>query len=124
MRLLKIGRSRGFGEEIQDIASLHAQGGDGGQDARNKGRACFALGAKTAFAPKHRAAQGTLRQVIGRFDVIHGNKGPQCVLRFEEVVASLSGLRMLESSAFQQELVDSGTATPACSLAASQFRQR
>ena len=35
MRLLRIGSSTGFREEIQDIASLHAQGGDGGQDARN-----------------------------------------------------------------------------------------
>ena len=108
MRLLRIGSSTGFREEIQDIASLHAQGGDGGQDARNKGRASFTLGAKTAFAPKHGAAQGTLRQIIGRFDVVHGNKSPQCVLHFEEVVASLPGLRMVEFSAFQQELVDFG----------------
>ena len=49
--------STGFGEKIQDVPLLHAQGSDGGQDARNKERVRGALDAKTVVAPMHCAAQ-------------------------------------------------------------------
>lgn len=94
--------STSLGEKVQDIALLQAQGGDGGQDASNKERAMLALGAKTASTPKHCAPQAALSQIVGRFDAVDRNKGPQCILHFQEVAAGLTSLGLFELSAFQQ----------------------
>lgn len=100
------GGSTGSSEVVQDIALLEAQGGDRRQDAFDEATAIGALRAEAPTAPEYSPSQTAFCQVIGGFDTLDIDKGPQSRFQFQQVVASAAGLLMRDGSTLLQVLMD------------------
>ena len=77
----------GFGQKIQGIAFLLAQGDDSGQNALDEKRASFTLGAEAAATPDDRPPQGAFGGIVGRLDACLADEGPQSRFQGEDVAS-------------------------------------
>ena len=67
----------GFRQPREDIALLAAAGFNHRQHPLDKVAAVRRLGAKRKLTPDHRVAQRLFRRVVGRFDAVDFEEGPQ-----------------------------------------------
>jgi len=65
------------GEIGQGLALLLLTAYQHRQHRRDKPTTPLTLGAKTDFAPQHRAAEIALRYIIGRVNALHAHERPQ-----------------------------------------------
>ena len=67
----------GLLQELPDIPLLLPQGGGDREQAATADSTAGGLDAKADFALNHRLAQGSLGSVVGRFDAVDLQEGPQ-----------------------------------------------
>ena len=100
------GGSTSSSEVVQDITLLEAQGGNRRQDAFDEATTIRALRAKAPTAPEHSPSQTAFGQVVGWFDTLDIDKGPQGWFQFQQVLAGAAGLLMRDGSTLLQVLMD------------------
>ena len=89
-----------------DVAVALFAGGGGCHDAFDKAASCGAVGAETAFAPKHTGPHAAFGRIVRRFDAGNAHKGPEVFGAFENPFARAFHLLVATARPFAQEPFD------------------
>jgi hypothetical protein len=93
----------GFGQILEHVSLLLAQGDDRGQHSLDEATTRFALGTETSPPPQHRSAQWPLGVIVGGFDALDRDEGPQRLFQFQDILAGPAGLVVSQLGAFTQK---------------------